>query len=113
MDISDVLSSLTPDDINKLKEVASTLGVGQNIQKEAPQHNDNTISPDLVGLIGKFGNFSSTDDERITLIRSLKPLLSEQRQQRADEAIKILRILQMLPILRESGVLNGLFQGGI
>ncbi len=113
MDISDILSSLTPDDINKLREVAGALGVGQNTQKETPQNNDTTISPDLVGLLGKLGNFSATDDERITLIRSLKPLLSEQRQQRADEAIKILRILQLLPLLRESGVLNGLIQGGI
>lgn len=111
MDISDIIASLTPDDINKLKDVASSLGVGQNAAKETPQNNDTTKSSDLVGLLGKLSNFSSTDDERITLIRSLKPMLSEQRQQRAEEAIKILRILQLMPLLRDSGILNGLFQG--
>ncbi len=104
MDISEILSSLTPDDINKLKDVASTFLGEQKSDSDASQKVNSPQPSDLLGAIGKF----SADDDRTALIKALKPLLSEQRQKRADEAIKILRLMQLLPLLRESGILNNL-----
>ena len=101
MDIGEILSSLSPDDINRLKGVAAELLSGQNPPSEAkPQES----APDLFSVMGKL----STDDERTALLKALKPLLSESRRKKADEAIKILRLVSLLPLLRESGLLEKL-----
>lgn len=112
MDISEILSSLTPEDMEQLKNVASSLmGSGQSeIKKEQNQTpGNNILNSEIFGNLGKLSNAVSGDDQRTALLKALKPMLSEPRQQKADEAIKILKIIQILPILRESGMLNGLF----
>ena len=102
MDISDILSSLSPDDINKLKEAAASLLGSQSAQPE-PSEN----SAPAADLLSAFGKLSS-DDERTALLKALRPLLSEQRQKKTDEAIKILRLMSLLPLLRDSGILGKL-----
>ena len=101
MDISDILSSLSPDDINKLKETASSL-LGS--QSATPEPSDAPVASDLLSAFGKL----SADDERTALLRALRPLLSEQRQKKTDEAIKILRLMSLLPLLKDSGILGKL-----
>lgn len=110
MDISDILSSLTPEDIDQLKSIASSLtGATQaETKKEQPQQ-DNIFNADMLGKIGKLSNAVSADDNRTALIKALKPMLSDERQQKADEVMKILKIIQLLPLIRESGLLSGLF----
>ena len=109
MDISEILSSLTDDDIRQLKNAANSI-FGQDSQEKQNTKSDssNLFNADLLGNIGKIGNAVSHDDERTALIKALKPLLSESRQQKADEVIKILRIIQLIPLLKNSGLLNGL-----
>lgn len=112
MDISEILSSLTPEDMEQLKNVASSLmGSGQSESKKEQNQasSNNILNTDMIGNLGKISNAVSGDDQRTALLKALKPMLSEQRQQKADEAIKILKIIQLLPLLRESGLLNGLF----
>ncbi len=104
MDISEIISSLSPDDINKLKDVASTLFGEQKNETDTASKMNSALPADLLGALGKL----SADDDRTALIKALKPLLSEPRQKKADDAIKILRLLQLLPLLRESGMLNNL-----
>lgn len=108
MDISEILSSLTPDDIAQLKSVASSLmGTDQNeSKKEQPQ--PDIFSSEMLGNLGKIGNAVAGDDQRTALLKALKPMLSEERQQKADEAIKILKIIRLIPLLRESGLLSGI-----
>ena len=69
----------------------------------------NIFNADMLGKIGKLSSAVSADDNRTALIKALKPMLSEERQQKADEVMKILKIIQLLPLIRESGLLNGLF----
>lgn len=107
MDISEIISSLTPEDINKLKGVASAF-MGEQKSENSSQKDNNMFSADMLSAISKLGNVASGDDDRTALIKALKPLLSEPRQQKADEAIKILRLMQLLPLLRESGLLGNL-----
>ena len=109
MDISEILSSLTEDDIRQLKNAANSI-FGQDSQEKQSTKSDssNIFNSDLLGNIGKLGNAVSRDDDRTALIKALKPLLSEPRQQKADEVIKILRIVQLIPLLKDSGLLNGL-----
>lgn len=114
MDISEILSSLTPEDMEQLKSVAySLLGSEQQEVKKEQHSQPNIFNPELLGNLGKLSNAFAGDDKRTTLLKALKPMLSEERQQKADEAIKILKIIQIIPLLRESGLLNGLFQEGI
>lgn len=111
MDISEILSSLTPEDMEQLKNVASSLMGGQPEPKKEQEkaQGSSVFNPDILGNLGKLSNAVSGDDQRTALLKALKPMLSEQRQQKADEAIKILKIIQILPLLRESGMLSGLF----
>lgn len=110
MDISEILSSLTPEDMEQLKNMASSLmGSQPEPKKEQEKQQDSVFNADILGNLGKLSNAVSGDDQRTALLKALKPMLSEQRQQKADEAIKILKIFQLLPILRESGMLSGLF----
>ncbi len=110
MDISEILSSLTPEDIEQLRSVASGLmssGETQG-QKEDKKSDENLFSPSLLGNLGKLGSTFSADDERTALLKALKPMLSEQRQSKVEDAIRIMKIIQILPVLRESGLLSGL-----
>ena len=104
MDISDILSSLSPDDINKLKEAAASV-LGSQSAPSQPEPQENAGSP--ADLLSAFGKLTS-DDERTALLKALRPLLSEQRQKKTDEAIKLLRLMSLLPVLKDSGLLGNL-----
>ena len=108
MDISEILSSLSNEDMEQLKNAANAI-LGNNQQPKKEMTANPMFDPAMLGNLGKLGQAFSGDDERTALIKALKPMLSEPRQQKADEAIKILKLIQLLPLLRESGFLNGLF----
>lgn len=103
MDISEIISSLSEDDINQLKSVAGSLMGNANEKKDSGQNDS-----DIMGSMNKLNKMFNTDDDRTALIKALKPMLSEPKQQKAEEAIKILRLIQLVPLLRESGFLKGL-----
>lgn len=107
MDISEILSSLTDDDIRQLKSAANSI-LGSDTAKHEAKSDSNIFNAELLGNIGKIGNAISRDDDRTAFIKALRPLLSEPRQQKADEVIKILRLVQLVPLLKDSGLLNGL-----
>ena len=104
MDISEIISSLSEDDIKQLQDTASAI-FGSSQKTEQNDKNNNTS---MLSDIGKIGSMLSGNDERTAFVEAMKPLLSEDRQQKADEVIKILRIIRLIPVLRESGLLNGL-----
>lgn len=106
--IADILSNLSAQDIENLKETAAAL-FSQGKQEE-PQ----TKSTDLFGSFGADAQMISRisgimqamnrEDSRCDLLRALKPLLKPERQHRADEAIRLLKIISMLPLLREQNL---------
>lgn len=108
MDISEILSSLTDEDIRQLKAAANSVLGTSSAPKESKNDSFNLFDSDLLGNIGKIGNAFSQDDERTALIKALKPLLNDSRQQKADDIIKILRLVQLLPVLKDSGLLKGI-----
>lgn len=107
MDINEIISSLSEEDINQLKNVAGTIFGSGNQQEQ--QQNTQKPENDIFQSIGEIGKMFSHDDDRTSLIKALKPMLSEDKQKKADEAIKILRLMQIVPLLRDSGFLKGLF----
>lgn len=126
LDIGSILSSLSSEDINNLKNVANSILGGaeqnnnqpkqetQNVNQNTSQ-NANIPKMDLSSLgLPDMSQFSSllpllsalnSHDEREDFICALKPLLSQERQQKADEAMKFIKLLGIIPLLREKGIM--------
>lgn len=129
-DLNAILNSLTPDDIENLKQTAASVLGGGNIEppkKEPEPQNTNQGSnqldiENLLKNIGGSNAFGMPDlsqlsaivpilqafnskDERLDFIYALKPLLSEERQKKADEATKLVKLMSVLPLLRERGIM--------
>ncbi len=117
-DIGSILSSLSPEDMENIKNVASQfLGGGEGeksppapqMQKSVPQMPDLGALglPDLSqlsALVPVLQAFNQPDN-RLQFINALKPLLSEGKRQKADEAMKLVRLVSVLPLLRERGIM--------
>jgi len=60
-------------------------------------------------ISGMMGN--NQPDPAVELIRALRPFLSEKRQKKAKDAMRLLKVAEILPLVQNSGLLNG-FLGG-
>ena len=115
-DIGSLLNSLSPDDIENIKNIAADF-LGNNsteAKKEQPKEQQNKAPdlsslglPDLSQLTAILPVLQEINkpDQRLDFISALKPLLSQGRQQRADEALKLVRLMSLLPLLRERGLM--------
>lgn len=118
-DLTQKLQSLLsdPESMRNLSELAAMM---QTPDTDAPPSDAESAAPNDSGplpfdpakLIAVGQAFSAVQqDETASLIRALKPHLSEKRAKRADQAIRMLRLWSAAGILRENGVLNDLFGG--
>ncbi len=111
--INDIISSLSDDDIEMLKGVASSiLGDGNAPEQKPSAEQNNSVLPNGLNLsqsdlnmmlkaktiIDKMNNTSSKDAD---LILALKPHLSEESRAKADKAIRILKLFDILPYIKE------------
>lgn len=99
-DISELLSSISDEDMAKIKNVAASL-MNDNRQENTQKQENKGIMDDgamnkIMALMGRMNK----EDERTRLINDLKPLLSEERRKKADEAIKFLQLMEMMPLLK-------------
>lgn len=107
--LNDIISSLSSDDIEMLKGVASSILEKEGAKEEqlAPRGNDMLSGLDGIdfNMIMKaktmFDKMNSTSSKNADLILALKPHLSPQTQNKAEQAIKILKLFEILPMLRE------------
>lgn len=125
--INDIISNLTPDDINMIKGVASSIlgeGASENTQSTTQNFNNNQNnnnqnnnqnalqSLNSLGLdnldfnmIMKaksiFDKMNNTPNKNVDLIMALKPHLRPETQNKADQAMKIIKLFEVLPLLRE------------
>lgn len=113
--INDIISSLSPQDIDMLKGVASSILGESGEQNLAPQsqQNQNSLSQisgldlnsDDFNMIMKaksiFDKMNSASSKNADLINALKPHLSESSRQKADQAIRILKLFDVLPYLKD------------
>lgn len=128
-DLGAILNSLTPDDIENLKQTAASVlgGMGgekpkQENQPKSKQEQTQFNLDDVLSNMGGLGSLGMPDlsqlsaivpilqafnshDERLDFINALKPLLSEERQKKADEATKLVKLMSVLPLLRERGIM--------
>ena len=114
--INDILSSLTPDDIDTLKSMADSIfsSSESSNQKTESTGSDSFITPEMLIKLSNIMNMmNSSDSGRYRLIEALKPNLSLRRRQKADEALRLLKILEIIPLLTDlnkSGDNNTKFQ---
>ena len=126
VNINDILSSLSNDDIEMLKGVAGSIlnqsdtqssaqqqkppqstpqSAPQDRQSLPPQINGLNFNSDDFAMIMKaksiFDRMNKTSSKNADLINALKPHLSEQSRQKADQAIRILKPFDMLPYLKD------------
>ncbi len=122
MDITQLLGSLSSEDMEKLQTAAAGLFKNMNENNNSEGGNMSAeAKPDILSgkdtqsassvlntaVLAAVGNAVNSDDDKIRFIEALKPLLSSERQKKADEAEKMLRLMSALPALKESGLLNG------
>lgn len=115
--LNDIISSLSADDINMLKGVASSiLGDSEGAEKpaSAAQTQQNSAANGLASLgfnaddfnmmmraKAMFDKMNSTSNKNTDLILALKPHLSPESRSKADTAIRILKMFEILPLLKE------------
>ncbi len=113
MDISSLLSSLSPDDIEKLKATAQQFfgGESRDIKPEPKKQEDSPglqgidmpFDPKLITGVAKFSKMMNENDEKSAFIMALKPLLSDTRKKRADDAVMMLKFFRIISLLQENG----------
>lgn len=100
LDIENLLSSISDEDMAKIKEIANSLsGNEEKKQLEKEQSSfpiDLNTMNKIMSVMGKMGK----DDYRTRLINDLKPMLSVERQKKADEAVKFLQLMEILPLIK-------------
>ncbi len=112
--INDIIASLSNEDIQMLKGVASSiLGNENNEKQEQNKPRDKAqnvlsgldLSSDDLNMMLKaksiFDRMNNTSSKNADLITALKPHLSEESRKKADTAIRILRLFEILPYIKE------------
>ena len=102
MELSEILSSISDEDMKKLQETAkSLLGSGGAAGQQMP--NLGGMDPQMLGQISKVASMLNRPDPRCDFLMALKPLLSRDKQGRVDEAMQLLRMLSVLPRIMDLG----------
>ena len=114
MDISSLLSGLSEEDIQKLKNAAGQI-FGESINKDTCESGEtdfskfsgqtgfNGIDANMLGSVAKFSSMLSEPDDRCNFILALKPLLSETRRNKADDAVMMLKFMKIISAMQENG----------
>ena len=118
--LNDIISSLSSDDINMLKGVASSI-LGEDkadnagsapAQNQPRQQNGGNNGLSSLGINSEdfnmmmkakkiFDRMNNTSNKNTDLILALKPHLSPEVRNKADMAIKILKLFEVLPLLKD------------
>ena len=113
--INDIIASLSDNDIEMLKGVASSI-LGNTADDEQGQkqvqsqsHSSNVLANGLnlsqgdldMMLKAIFDKMNNTSSKNADLINALKPHLSVESQQKADKAIRILKLFDILPYIKD------------
>ena len=94
--INDLLSSISPQDMDKIKSAAAGLmGSAPTATGDSPAFSD-----DMSNMLLKVASQMNKDSEKTAFIKALRPLLSDERQKKADEAMHFLKLMDTLPLLR-------------
>ncbi len=102
--LSDIISGLSGEDIDRLRSLASSITGGAAEEKPLPAPKTPQSGIDIETLmkvksVAEKMNMSNSKDAQ--LIAALKPYLSEERQRRAEQSIRLLNLIEILPYIKE------------
>ncbi len=104
IDIESLLSSVSDEDMAKIKSVAESIMNSNEPKPEKPKETlkapDFPIDMNTVSKIMSVMGQMNKEDYRTRLITDLKPMLNAERQKKADDAVKFLQLMQILPLLK-------------
>lgn len=66
------------------------------------------IDLEAIMRMGELLSQMNKQDDSTRLLLALKPHLKPENRQKVDSAMKLIKIMNILPLLRDSGILNGL-----
>ena len=66
------------------------------------------IDIEAIMRMGELMSQMNRQDDSTRLLLALKPHLKPENRQKVDSAMKLMKIMNILPLLRDSGVLDGL-----
>lgn len=104
--INDLLNSISPQDMEKLKSVASSLMSNKPSEQGRQRETQNTdgmstlFGSDTTDMLMKVATQMNRENDKTAFIKALQPLLSEERRVKADEAMKFMRLMDTLPLLK-------------
>ncbi len=114
--LNDIIASLSSDDINMLKGVASSIlgedSANSNHSNPPAEENKPQNALSSLGFNGDdfnmmmkaksiFDRMNKTSNKNTDLILALKPHLSPENRNKADTAIRILKMFEILPLLKD------------
>lgn len=67
------------------------------------------VDIEAVMKLGEMLSNMNKPDDNTRLLLALKPHLRPENRIKVDNALKLMKIMNILPLIRESGVLDGLF----
>lgn len=128
-DMSELLNSLlkNPEIMKQVQELSGKFSKNENLDDNKgnkenlnSQNNDESqpqfpealgLNTDMISIVTKLAPLLSSikkEDKNTYLLNSLRPFLGKPRQKKLDESIKMMQLMKILPLLKDSGVLNGL-----
>ncbi len=117
-DMSQKLMSMMndPEIMSKIQGLSGLLSQGNHEQAtpEPPQPSPpvpepSSLPPEMMNTMMKLMpivNSLREDDETTTLLKAMRPFLSEGRQKKLDEGIRLIRIIKLLPVLKGTDMFN-------
>lgn len=86
-------------------------------EKTEPDKSEEEPQEDIFGGIdieallrlGEIMSNMNKSDKNTQLLLALKPHLRPENRQKVDNALKLMKIISILPLLKDSGILDGLF----
>ncbi|MCM1054931.1 MAG: hypothetical protein NC394_05330 [Bacteroides sp.] len=91
---------------------------GNKNDKKEPDKSHDDGQDDIFGgidieAIMKLGEIMSSmnsgNDKNTQLLLALKPHLRQENRKKVDSALRLMKIINLLPLLKESGIIDGLF----
>ena len=109
--LNDIINSLSDEDIESLKGMASSFFSQQSQEKEAPKEKkqaskgkaENPFDLDSLAKIASLMSVlqSEQKDPRCELLYALRPMLKEERRQKVDQAAKMIQLFSLIPKIKE------------
>ncbi|GEM_PF-1802836 len=97
--LKDILNS--PDAAQTISSMLGSFGLG-DATSEKQENTELPFKPELVlKIMDAYNTIGKDGDNRVALLRAVRPFMRETRRENVDTAIKLLTLLRLMPLLDE------------